>query len=119
MKDFTKNYVETTPRQPVTNALSDVLGREVRIAVTVDASVSPPQLPQDDEPAAEKPRSPSGRPAAKLVPVEDPHLNPRYTFDTFVPGASNQPLRSRGGARGGGEPGQDVQPCSSTGTRLG
>lgn len=88
-EDFTKNYVETTLRQPIASALSDVLGREVRIAVTVDSSVSPPQLPKDDEPAAEKPRA-SGRPAAAPAPFEDPHLNPRYTFDTFVIGASNR-----------------------------
>ena len=88
-EDFTKNYVETTLRQAIASALSDVLGREVRIAVTVDASVSPPQLPKDDEPAAEKPRA-SGRPPITPAPFEDPHLNPRYTFDTFVIGASNR-----------------------------
>jgi len=88
-EDFTKNYVETTLRQPIASALSDVIGRDVRIAVTVDSSVNPPTLPLDDEPAYEHSRG-SGRPPVAPTPVEDPHLNPRYTFDTFVIGASNR-----------------------------
>jgi len=86
-EDFTKNYVESTIRTPVASALSEVLGREVRIAVTVDASVQPPlpSVPEHDD----RPSPPSGR-SLKDVPSEDPHLNPRYTFDTFVIGASNR-----------------------------
>nr|WP_082099544.1 chromosomal replication initiator protein DnaA [Demequina maris] len=88
-EDFTKNYVETTLRGSVTEALSDVLGRDVRIAVTVDASVSPPE-PSEDE-ADEAPRPQMRRPQPEPKPVvEDPHLNPRYTFDTFVIGPSNR-----------------------------
>jgi len=86
-EDFTKNYVESTIRGPVTEALSSVLGREVRIAVTVDASVQPPAAPEVTR--DEAPTKPSaGRGAA--APSDDPHLNPRYTFDTFVIGPSNR-----------------------------
>ncbi len=87
-EDFTKTYVESALRQAVTNALTDVLGRDVRIAVTVDASVTPPPLPigdpSDDEPPVRREAS------VASAEFEDPHLNPRYTFDTFVMGASNR-----------------------------
>ena len=86
-EDFTKNYVESTIREPITEALSGVLGREVRIAVTVDASVTPPPMPEVQH--DEKPSRPSGRQTVSS-PSDDPHLNPRYTFDTFVIGPSNR-----------------------------
>ena len=86
-EDFTKNYVESTIRGPITDALSDVLGRPVRIAVTVDASVQPPPSPEASR--DERPTRPSGGKSASS-PSDDPHLNPRYTFDTFVIGPSNR-----------------------------
>nr|WP_082101720.1 chromosomal replication initiator protein DnaA [Demequina rhizosphaerae] len=88
-EDFTKNYVETTLRGSVTEALSEVLGRDVRIAVTVDASVSPPEPSEDQGEDAPRPQVRRPQPEPKPV-VEDPHLNPRYTFDTFVIGPSNR-----------------------------
>jgi len=84
-EDFTKNYVESTIRSSVTAALSEVLGRDIRIAVTVDSSVTPPRAP-----AADADERPARRPMPRDVPVQDPHLNPRYTFDTFVIGSSNR-----------------------------
>ncbi|WP_062205223.1 chromosomal replication initiator protein DnaA [Demequina salsinemoris] len=93
-EDFTKTFIESTMRGDVTSSLSQVLGREVRIAVTVDASVTPSDI-DVPEPAADvvpEPR-PVTRPAPSATVVEsvpDPHLNPRYTFDTFVIGSSNR-----------------------------
>ncbi|WP_062077239.1 chromosomal replication initiator protein DnaA [Demequina globuliformis] len=92
-EDFTKNYVETTLRQPITAALSEALGRDVRIGVTVDSSVTPPpsSAPEPDDYEESAPKRPTSQPAPpKPAVVEDPHLNPRYTFDTFVIGASNR-----------------------------
>lgn len=87
-EDFTKSYVENTLRPTVTAALSEVLGKEIRIAVTVDASITPPPLAvPDEQPAAPVSHRPQNN--QPVVP-EDPHLNPRYTFDTFVPGPSNR-----------------------------
>jgi len=86
-EEFTKSYIESTLRAPITEALSEVLDQEIRIAVTVDASIKPPDLgDHQSEPTQERP------PAAAPAPMaaEDPHLNPRYTFDTFVPGSSNR-----------------------------
>ncbi len=85
-EEFTKSYLESTLRAPITQALSEILDQDVRIAVTVDASITPPALP-DDEPLHQQSREPS---AVVQAAVEDPHLNPRYTFDTFVPGSSNR-----------------------------
>jgi chromosomal replication initiator protein len=50
--DLTKEYLETRARQEITAALTDVLAREARFAITVDADVAPAQ---NAEPA---PRSP-------------------------------------------------------------
>ncbi len=88
-EDFTKNYVESTIRGPITEALSEVLGRDVRIAVTVDSSVQLPEPSdqhEEDQELARAVQAPKVRPQA----IEDPHLNPRYTFDTFVIGSSNR-----------------------------
>ncbi|WP_062137795.1 chromosomal replication initiator protein DnaA [Demequina aestuarii] len=89
-EDFTKNYVETTIRELLTRALSDMIGREVRIAVTVDSSVSPPEpsTPVDDDPPQRRSSAPARQEPEPAY--EDPHLNPRYTFDTFVIGSSNR-----------------------------
>ncbi|PKQ27230.1 MAG: chromosomal replication initiator protein DnaA [Actinobacteria bacterium HGW-Actinobacteria-4] len=88
-EDFTKGYVESTIRGPITEALSDVLGRDIRIAVTVDSSVTPPE-PSGPSDFDRDDQRPAARRPAKPPVVEDPHLNPRYTFDTFVIGSSNR-----------------------------
>ncbi len=86
-EDFTKNYLETQLRNVITEALVSVLDREVRFAVTVDASVVPQDMSDaDDEPAPRR----SSKSKGKSSSSDDPHLNPRYTFDTFVIGASNR-----------------------------
>jgi chromosomal replication initiator protein len=38
--DYTKEYLESRVREPMTNALSSVLGEPIRIAVTVDTSLA-------------------------------------------------------------------------------
>lgn len=88
-EDFTKNYVETSLRGSVTEALSEVIGRDIRIAVTVDASVRPPGLSAVETVDSPIPQVRRPDPAPARI-VEDPHLNPRYTFDTFVIGPSNR-----------------------------
>ena len=85
-EEFTKNKVESTIRGPLTEALSEVLGHDIRIAVTVDASIRPPSPAHMQNDGDQH----TPRPPRKVAPVEDPHLNPRYTFDTFVIGSSNR-----------------------------
>ena len=105
--DFTKDVLETRLRPVVTAALSAELGREVRLAVTVDPAIASPSdddevdvaadatyqqefpLPETDVEAVEarEARPGTGSPAAR---GEDGRLNAKYTFDTFVIGSSNR-----------------------------
>ena len=117
--DYTKDVVETRVREQVTTALSDQLGKQIRLAVTVDPSVG---LDRDtDETSVTAPRRPPlteledadadvadetspfstgmGRGGRRVrtriaeneaIEVEAARLNPKYTFDTFVIGASNR-----------------------------
>jgi len=115
---FTKEFVETRVRQQVVAALSSQLGTEVRLAVTVDPALrveNEPELdpgsdmaslteleaddsPEDGSPfstfrAATSTGGQSGRPKIadrEATEVEAARLNPKYTFDTFVIGASNR-----------------------------
>jgi chromosomal replication initiator protein len=113
--EFTKDVLESKLRPLVVAALSRTLGREVRIAVTVDPSIAP-SLDDDatdelaDSTYADRvsPPAPVITPLAAtttaLVPEpvrpgtgspgtrgeETSRLNPKYTFDTFVIGSSNR-----------------------------
>ncbi|MBM6401250.1 chromosomal replication initiator protein DnaA [Phycicoccus sonneratiae] len=129
--DFTKDIVETRLRERVTQTLGDRLGRDVRLAVTVDPTLGEvadaagdPGDDGHDRRAADRRQqiddldleddgdapdgSTPGRDTAALGLVEVPgmrrprpgtqvpeqveltRLNPKYTFDTFVIGASNR-----------------------------
>ncbi|WP_061963255.1 MULTISPECIES: chromosomal replication initiator protein DnaA [Demequina] len=85
-EEFTKNKVESTIRGPLTEALSEVIGHDIRIAVTVDSSIRPPSPARANDDGEHH----TPRPPRRVAPIEDPHLNPRYTFDTFVIGSSNR-----------------------------
>ncbi|MDR1441233.1 MAG: chromosomal replication initiator protein DnaA [Bifidobacteriaceae bacterium] len=85
--DYAKDFLETQLRDPLTEALSAVAGRAINFAVTVDPSLSTSLPP---EPAA-------AEPAPVLPPTPQPpgihhhsHLQPRYTFESFVVGPSNR-----------------------------
>ena len=99
--EFTKDVLETRLRPLVVQALSETLGREIRLAVTVDSSIAPTIEESTDEvadatyadPSAEQPpiddypRPGTGSPGTRN---EDGRLNDKYTFDTFVIGSSNR-----------------------------
>ena len=99
--DFTKDVLETRLRPVVTAALSEQLGKEVRLAVTVHPGI---EVPADDEvdavadatyqeelPVLEPAPTTDSRPGAPaVVRSEDGRLNAKYTFDTFVIGSSNR-----------------------------
>ncbi len=106
--EFTKDVLETRLRPLVSNALSQIIGRDIRLAVTVDPSIAP-TLDEDltDEVADStyannelviEPRRGNiregnfdrpgmGSPSNK---EEFGRLNNKYTFDTFVIGTSNR-----------------------------
>jgi chromosomal replication initiator protein len=112
--EFTKDVLETRLRPVVVAALSKTLGREIRIAVTVDPSIAPsldedatdeladatyaepiPTLSGDStDGATEQALSPdftrpgTGSPDTRTD--EGSRLNPKYVFDTFVIGSSNR-----------------------------
>jgi chromosomal replication initiator protein len=109
--DFAKEYLETRLRPLIAAVLSDELGRDIRVAVTVqhpdeqadaaDGAGDPDEDPYavtDDDPAwpAANSNGSAGRglyTPGRSVPVSndrDARLNPKYTFDTFVIGSSNR-----------------------------
>ena len=97
---FTKQWIEDKAQSKLTAALSVNLGRTVRIAITVDPSLE--VVAEDEEPAPvqQRPKEKAPRPARKeahspalvSAPTDSgpTHLNPKFTFDTFVIGPSNR-----------------------------
>ena len=77
---FSRDWVTQHHLDVLRQAAVEALGGQPRITIVVDASITPAA---DDAP----PPTPGGRPAA-IGTAEG--LNPRYTFDTFVVGSSNQ-----------------------------
>jgi len=107
--EFTKDVLETRLRPMVVEALSATLGREIRLAVTVDPSIDPTLDDATDEVAdatyadateavaavanlALDRRDDSSRPGTGSPGTrnEDGRLNDKYTFETFVIGSSNR-----------------------------
>ena len=110
--EVTKDVLESKLRPLVVDALSATLGRDVRIAVTVDPSIAPtldddatddladstyaelaavptPTVTGPLEPSPEPVRPGTGSPGTR-VDGDTARLNPKYTFDTFVIGSSNR-----------------------------
>ncbi|MGH3505883.1 MAG: chromosomal replication initiator protein DnaA, partial [Nocardioidaceae bacterium] len=100
--DFTRTQLETRLRPRLEDALSAKLGARVRLAVTVDPSLSgdePDEL-DGDSPEAVAPSVAAEAPAVPAVApstpdtapsnVRDTRLNPKYVFETFVIGSSNR-----------------------------
>jgi chromosomal replication initiator protein len=107
--DFTKDLIEARLRPHVVEVLSRELGRDVRIAVTVEpqdesaetidavdhaADSVPPASPRlaagkYDDAASGNGSSATGTVVAPTFD-SDSRLNPKYTFDTFVIGSSNR-----------------------------
>lgn len=97
--EFTKDVLETRLRPIVVNAISEIVGQPVRLAVTVDPSLASNVDVDDDEAAdatyAEPEPTPTptesrpgmGTPADRR---DEGRLNDKYTFDTFVIGSSNR-----------------------------
>jgi len=109
--DFTKDVLETRLRPIVVRALTDTIGQDIRLAVTVDPSLTPSvdddvtdQMADatyaDDAPsvATENDGAQPVRDEAAVRPgtgspdtrLGDGRLNDKYIFDTFVIGSSNR-----------------------------
>ena len=100
---FIKDYLDSKGRPPIERSLSLLLGREVKLAVTVDATMGGDEDMADlladatyayaaTPPAATLPigRTVPGRFSPEPRAEQSTRLNPRYTFETFVAGASNR-----------------------------
>ena len=106
--DFTKQWIEDKAQTKLTTALSVHLGRTVRIAITVDPSlevIAEKEEEKDPTRVAATPSAHSDATASSHDEHEDhhspalvsapndsgpTHLNPKFTFDTFVIGPSNR-----------------------------
>jgi chromosomal replication initiator protein len=105
--EFTKDYLENRLRLQIASALSEELGRDIRVAVTVqndeergearaneNGSEAYAVLDADEwEPQSRISRQSggySGTRGASDFNDRDARLNPKYTFDTFVIGSSNR-----------------------------
>ena len=103
--DFTKSYIENRMSTRLTEALTQTLGKPVRIAVTVDPSLeatperkvepdawSKPEVAKDDYPTQvlHTQASDGSRRHLLNMPTQRIALNPKYLFDTFVIGSSNR-----------------------------
>ncbi len=116
--ELTKQMIESRLREPIAELLSARFSQPIRLAFTVDADAAavpddaapPPEDPLDTGPEAtvepgpsfdDDPFGPGGgfsgrhvggatRPRDAQRGTEPARLNPRYTFDTFVIGASNR-----------------------------
>ena len=99
--EFAKDVLETRLRPFISAALSAQLGREIRVAVTVeppaqallDGGTSTPDLSDSlsDDTVPGMPWPPARvQPDRRPPRVEPARLNPKYTFETFVIGSSNR-----------------------------
>lgn len=87
----TRERVESRLRQTIETRLSDHFGEPTHLAVMID----PTQVPESEPPAAAEVDASTAMSMpepmlAKPVANNDLRLNPRYTFESFVAGASNR-----------------------------
>ncbi len=92
--DFTKELLDTKLRGAIARALAGELGREVQVAVTVEALPSGAANDEEEEeetdPELTGPRLVAGTGRGAPRPAEPARLNPKYQFETFVIGSSNR-----------------------------
>lgn len=96
--DLTRHTFERELRQPLGQAFSEALGRQVSFAFALDSSMNTDPTPAE-EPAttsAPEPQTATLAEPTAAAPSDLPEvggssdLNPKYTFDSFVIGASNR-----------------------------
>src|SRR4051795_5566126 len=85
--DFAREVLDTKLRPVIVDALSRQLGRDVRVAVTVESESSAAPIEEPEPPVEVEPPPVLTRPGTR---AESSRLNPKYQFDTFVIGSSNR-----------------------------
>jgi chromosomal replication initiator protein len=115
---YAKDYLENNLRPLITSALTEALGRDINVAVTIQPMESTPERPlalvpndvdsepdadeqevdtydrfseryEDEDPLPQRGMYANGSPSVIRIDHEA-RLNPKYTFETFVPGSSNR-----------------------------
>lgn len=115
--DFSANWMRTRFMEEITAVVQRTVGKNVRVQVTVDAEISGAavgvaQVPHHHAVAGTMTHS---KPAGSQQPHHKPEslvsssLNPRYTFDEFVVGSTNQ-MAYHAALRVADEPGQHFNP---------
>jgi chromosomal replication initiator protein len=96
---YVRDRIMTRYLPLVTEALQDVNEGQRRVEIDVEATDSSNEHTDTDPPPSEEPEigsdaGRSGRDTSRQTPrsllLDEAGLNPRYTFETFVKGASNQ-----------------------------
>ena len=80
---FSRDWLIQHHFQTLQHAAQEILGGNPRLTIVVDEAAASAPVPVDAPPT---PAAPSARPGGGSTEG----LNPRYTFDTFVVGSSNQ-----------------------------
>lgn len=87
--EFAREWLESRYSGLLRSALLQVLGRELSVEFVVP-SESPSPLEDLEEPAVPGPSSPPEDSAPSARKTSNGEFNPKYTFDSYVIGASNQ-----------------------------
>jgi chromosomal replication initiator protein len=85
--DYAKEFLESQLREALTEALTAAAGRAVNFAVTVDPTLTDSFV---SEPVITEVEAAPPAPTATPEPHHHAHLQPRYTFESFVVGPSNR-----------------------------
>ncbi len=101
--DTQRDFLQSRASDGVLEALTRVLGTEARFAITVDPTLVIEPAPEPTSPAVQVveqvpeptpvPTAPPVHPRSpEIAPIsaDDNRLNPKYTFESFVIGASNR-----------------------------
>ncbi|WP_288274535.1 DnaA ATPase domain-containing protein [uncultured Acidaminococcus sp.] len=92
--DFTKNTLQEKYLPIMEESLSQICGKpmKVQIEVVETAKEGPSLFPDAPAQPAPEPAAvqPEPQPAAKPTQEFDSHLSPKYTFDNFIRGKSNE-----------------------------
>lgn len=115
--EFSANWMRTRFMEEITAVVQSTVGKNVRVQVTVDAEISgtsagAAHLPHKHAVAgalAHSKPTVSHQPSNKPESLVSSTLNPRYTFDEFVVGSTNQ-MAYHAALRVADEPGQHFNP---------
>jgi len=94
-QESTRHYLETTLKEDLAAALTQVCGFDVLFGVQIDPSLDdaitgPADATESDNEDYGFPKQPSVTSSHLIRPVQAPTLNQNYTFKSFIAGSSNR-----------------------------